>query len=729
MAQPKSQFKRKAQPTPANAGPLISLDQIGWVIYLIACAAVPGSYFFNEIVTEYYWGKALWGVTLFPLSILIAFVTVQKRKVLYWHRSHVIWPYLAFIGVCLLSFTWASNVWKSLERAIQVSGGFFALLGAMHYINSRRRVWQLLSVSLVTATIITFYGLMQFSEIFYLPRDQYKTADPSTTIGLTNFVVEYLVSMTPIFLIGGLAIARDWLRVLWFVGASIVMIYFGIADNRAGILGLLSGMGVIFIVMTWFIYKRNQIVGIPKSTFQKGLGFIFVALVAFLVATPPGQKIVERMESIGDFSISEEGHFNSTDASIRFRLQTWDMALRNMIPANLWVGVGLANIEVEFPRYYTEFLEKMTLRHNTRVVRAHNEYVQILTDLGLLGFIPFMLFLWGLVKTIAELSRIVRQRSDFVMFAGLGGGVAAFAVNAFFAFPLQVPSSSINFFVFVGLLDAVRRIIKKEVNPEDSDVKEIKLTGAAKMLMPTLIAVTVSGQAFAMNYAYHALSAEVRNKEARVFKRYKKWDETLALMHEAVRHNDNMEGYWYDRAVALMHFKRYPEALDNLLKTAELVPNYAMGRKQIAVLASQLGKTELAVNEYRATMAIFKTQRAELTRLASDLATKQGRPDLSIPLLEEAFEAGITTTELMTRYANALAVGKKTEEAVKVYEDLFNNRGVKSADLRGNYGTMLMKLERYPEAKESLHYATLGSSKNAPQLVQLRQGVSSDIRS
>ncbi len=703
IPQSKSQFANRATLTPENLNnESFNIEKLGWWIYLLAIAMVPASYFFNGIVTEYYWGKTLWSCVLFPTSILLALANTQKRKFFVWHDSRVIVPYLVFVAVVLLSITWASNSWKATERAIQISGGFFALIGGLHYINNRRRMWQVFGISLLTATAITFYGLMQLTEIFYLPKDQYKNPDPSTTIGLTNFVVEYLITMIPLFLTGFLAINRDWLRMIWILGTSSVFFYFLVADNRAGYLSLIAGATILFVAMTYFVVKRNEVLEIPKKLYLSVVGAIVLAGAIGLVVTPVGQKIVDRMMSITDFT---------GDASIRFRIHTWDQCINNMIPDNLLLGVGFANIEVEFPRYYTQFLEGMTLRHNTRVVRAHNEYVQMLVDLGIIGLLPFLWFMFGLFRTGVDISNKIHTKEDFVIGVSLSAGIVAFLTNAFFAFPLQVPSSSINFFVFVVLFDRFRFLVVKESGDPTGD-RTIKLVGPLQFAIPVLMVITFVGQAWATNYSYHALYAEVRNKEARVYKRYKKWDETLQLMHEAVDHNKNMEGYWYDRAVALMHFKGYEEALDNLLQTKRLVPNYAMGRKQIGVLAAQLGKTELAVNEYRATMNIFKSQREELTKLIADTSLRRGRPDLLLPVLEEGFALGFTGPFYQLNYANALAVSKRYPDAINVYEVLLKDAKNENPGTLSNYATALMNVKRNAEARKIFEQVTAAQPNN-----------------
>ena len=388
-------FKTRSVPVadPAQVGDLLSVETIGWTLYLLAVAMIPASYFFNEIVTEYYWSKTLWGVLLFPTSLILAIWSAAQKGKLVWRDSYVALPFLVFFVICVASLGWASNIWKGIERGVQISGGFFAFWAGMHYLNSRKRLKQVLYLSIFVAFGITFYGLMQYAEIYYLPRDQYKNADPSTTIGLTNFVVEYLDVLMALIPILILTEKRIWMRLLLAIQGGVILYYFLIADNRAGYLALIAEIIFVGVVGSLIVARKADLIHVSRKRYFQVIGGVLALGAVLLVATPTGSKVVERMSTITQFK---------QDASIRFRIETWKQCVQNMIPHNWAIGVGMANVEVDFPLYYTDFLEGMTLRHNTRVVRTHNDYIQVMVDLGLLGLIPFLWFLVGLMRKIGR---------------------------------------------------------------------------------------------------------------------------------------------------------------------------------------------------------------------------------------------------------------------------------------------------------------------------------------
>ncbi|RMF18121.1 MAG: hypothetical protein D6761_03230, partial [Candidatus Dadabacteria bacterium] len=666
---------------------LLKSERLEYGLFLLfgwACAVVPVVYFHNGLVTEYYFSKTIWANFFVPLPLLIwAAVSLLDRRIVL-PRARILPPLALFLAWALLSISWTTNPYKSIELIGKVGIGPVALFGVILFANTRDRLRGLTMLVFWTMVAVTVYGFFQYFEVFYLPKDQYGDADPSTTIGLTNFVVEYLVLflLTPAFVF--LDDRRRWVRTLCAATFACVMAYLIIARNRNAMLGFIGEVLVLAALLLGVAWRQRARLPFSRRQVAVGILVLVLGIVGLFSGTEIGRRVWERFGSLTVPTEQEAGagaveiflKRARRDASIRFRIETWYQCLKNMFPDNPVAGVGLANLEVEFPRYYTEFLEGMTIRNNTRVVRSHNEYVQALADLGLVGFTLFLWFLIQVFRSSAEGIRYLRTREDWLWWFGLNLGLVGFAITAFFAFPLQVPTSSIYFFILAGLSTSYTRVLREREQQTTEDWIILDL-GDGDWRLPALWAVTgiFAGSVLTLEtFTYNALVGEVRNKEARVYKRYKRWDEAYALLSDAISHYPWMEGYYYDRAVVQMQRKKMKEALQDLRKTAELVPNYAMGRKQIGMLAQQMGMTELAVNEFRATMNIYKQQREELTLLIGRTALRGQRPDLAIPVLEETLEIEgdklKKKRELLRMLADAYGMSGKGAESIKVFEQL-----------------------------------------------------------
>jgi hypothetical protein len=82
---------------------------------------------------------------------------------------------------------------------------------------------------------------------------------------------------------------------------------------------------------------------------------------------------------------------------------------------------------------------------------SHNEPVQLLTEVGILGFSLIIFFLFGYLREI--FSVWFRRKSSFAVFLSLGCllGILSIMLHSFFEFMLHVPAVGFLFFVILAL--------------------------------------------------------------------------------------------------------------------------------------------------------------------------------------------------------------------------------------------------------------------------------------
>lgn len=656
-----------------------------YLAFIWAVAVIPVVYFHNGIVTEYYFSKAIWGNLFIALPILVFwFLNLQQgRFVLPTARTAL--PLALLCGWGVFSLTWAENPYKGLEYIGRVGMASVAYFGALYFIRTERQIRGFLFLAIWTMVAVSLYGFLQWGEVFYLPKDQYGEADPSTTIGLTNFVVEYFMPLMLTAPMLFLLDRRRWVRSLLLFASVCILLYLIVSRNRAAMLGFLTEMTLLIGVVVWLVLRHRDRFRVNPRWAIAGVLAIVLGLGLLLGGTTVGQRVSVRfVEMFEPTALEKEQELSasevlvarlSKDASTRFRMHTWYQSINFMFPAAPVAGVGLANLEVEFPEFYTDFLEGMTLRNNTRVVRAHNEYVQLLVDLGIIGFLLFFWMIGHLLRNMAQSLQLARNRDELLLWLAIHLGFVGVAVECFFAFPLHIPTSAVFIFVMLAISEAWRRLmLERHAGAKEGStgwlVAQVDSPGRA-VAGWLIFAAGVGLTLYQTQFAYRALVGEVRSKEARVLKRFQRWDESYVLLSDAIRHYPWMEGYYYDRAVVMMQRGQMREALRDLQVTSELVPNYGMGRRQIGQLAAQLGMTELAVDEFRHSMLIYKSQRAELTELIARTALRGQRPDLAVETLRETMdEHGVVNVTLLRLRADAYAMLGQMDEARGMLEAL-----------------------------------------------------------
>jgi O-antigen ligase len=108
------------------------------------------------------------------------------------------------------------------------------------------------------------------------------------------------------------------------------------------------------------------------------------------------------------------------------------------------VGTGLGTFAVAFRRYQTTLL-------NSFVDHAHNDYLEVTTDTGILGaallFIPIIGLVIKMILAYAA-ARSAYRRS--VLLACIGSA-AALLVHTTMDFNLQIPANALLFAVVLGI--------------------------------------------------------------------------------------------------------------------------------------------------------------------------------------------------------------------------------------------------------------------------------------
>ena len=132
------------------------------------------------------------------------------------------------------------------------------------------------------------------------------------------------------------------------------------------------------------------------------------------------------------------GQTSKGDANTGVRLLLWGTAFE-MFREHPLAGVGADNYEVAFPEARARFAERNTnsplveLNEGFLAQRAHNEYLQMLAELGVFGFTLFALF--ALALAVAALRALRNSRSP----------LAPASVSTLVAFALSSGASSVSF--------------------------------------------------------------------------------------------------------------------------------------------------------------------------------------------------------------------------------------------------------------------------------------------
>lgn len=241
-----------------------------------------------------------------------------------------------------------------------------------------------------------------------------------------------------------------------------------------------------------FAAARNAIlIGGPP------LAIVLTALLVLFVVGPRGRTQADAR--VGQ-AVAENG-------GIGIRPAVWKATLRmaRNFPA---FGVGLAAWPEIFPRYESGPWNPYYFRE------AHNDYLQYLSETGLVGVV---LAAWFLAMAVARLfaSRKGLSSEDWPLFIALMLALGAMAFHELVDFCLHVPANALLFTLFLGLAlrigwrGAARKSAVIIERPSDSRAAAIGMIGASAALIA--LALVQKGLAYPYDIEAAATPKEARD--------------------------------------------------------------------------------------------------------------------------------------------------------------------------------------------------------------------------
>jgi len=193
-----------------------------------------------------------------------------------------------------------------------------------------------------------------------------------------------------------------------------------LSGSRGGMLAIVAEL----IILSVLLVKQ-------KRSLRTAIGVgLFLAIVVGLLTWVGGSELSKRIATVGPLH-SEI----SSDIRININRDGLKMFLKKPV-----LGWGLGTFPVVYPQFRTFYT-------NFFVNEAHNDYLQLLVEMGLLGFATMLWFLLTVytraIKKIRDWTGEISGAVTLACMLGLSGILVHSAVD----FNLQIPANAALFFV------------------------------------------------------------------------------------------------------------------------------------------------------------------------------------------------------------------------------------------------------------------------------------------
>ncbi|HEY2962012.1 MAG TPA: O-antigen ligase family protein [Pyrinomonadaceae bacterium] len=408
--------------------------------FLVICLAIVLSAL--AYGTVHYWALGLFN--LGALTILVLWVLDSwKLGNLRFSRNALQLPLLGALGIGLvqllpLASTLSRDPYSTRLVLVQLATLLIYFAATLVFVDTPHRLHLLVRTIMIFGFFLAIFGLTQS---FTSPTKVYWVRELEQSTAFGPFINRHhfagymeLTIALPLGLLFAGAVDKEK-RLLYLFVAGLMGIALVMTTSRGGIISLVAE--IVFLVIVTGIWRSQNERRRTKTSRLKRAGIRIGLTAALLVGLFLGVIFLG-----GEFSIYRFIDSVNTDDPTTGRAHFWSVTL-DIIKANPYVGTGLGAFGVVYTKYDTR-------NGLFRLEQAHNDYLQVLSDAGVVGGVVALSFVMLLFYKALQRAK---SRDDFrrgIALAGLGGCFAVL-IHSFFDFTLHTTSNALLFLVLAAL--------------------------------------------------------------------------------------------------------------------------------------------------------------------------------------------------------------------------------------------------------------------------------------
>ncbi|MEK7536873.1 MAG: tetratricopeptide repeat protein [Patescibacteria group bacterium] len=423
--------------------PKVNLENI--IKYGIYLSALIPLVIFSEFMSPFHFGKVLVFRSLVEiLAVFYVILLIQKGKAYLPPRTPLFWAVTLFtLAFGLTTFT-SVNFYQSFFGTLERMGGWFSFFHFWLFfvmataVLRKKEDWlTFIKLSLVASLLSAFYGFLQKTDLKWVIGSGGRNKIFGT--------------------IGNPALFAGYMIVNAFLA---LMLYFRPANskNEKYFYGFVFLIGVLAVLMTGV---RGSVLGVITGIIVFGLFYSFdfgsakikKYTIYFLVLVITTAGI---LYSLRNTEFVKESHYLSRYADISpksFTVQTrfwawqagfdgWNDSLKTMV-----FGWGPEMFNVPFSKHFNPKFFR-GLGSETLFDRAHNQFLEILFTMGIIGFIAYILIFILAFQVVRKLNDTAENK---VFKIGLISALVAYAIHNAFIF--DTSANYIMFFLVIGFIN------------------------------------------------------------------------------------------------------------------------------------------------------------------------------------------------------------------------------------------------------------------------------------
>ncbi len=397
---------------------------------------------------------------LFTIILIILWIIkLLSVEGVTWNKNKLNLPIYLFIIILSFSLMISNTIEVSFGDYIIFISYIILYFLVINVIGKKNEFDSFIKLYFLTSFIVSLYTLIQ-----YYGFDPYldNLHSLTSTIGQKNWISNYLAMIFPVVFSYFLLEQTKKDKIKYFFFLSILYATLMICQSR----GIWISISITTILAIYIIFKFKLI-----KIFQENKKWLTLLLVTFLIITiiySTDNPLNKSAITIPQRALST---FDEQDPSINTRLLIWGATL-DMIKDKPLFGSGIGTFKMNYLDYQANYLKENPyyIKYSGKAAEAHNEYLQIWAELGIIGLGIFLSIIFIFYNIAIKYFKNEESNRNKIIVFGLLLGITIFLIHNLFTFPLHVPVLGFTFFILLGLTVGyiggfdLNRINKKNVN-------------------------------------------------------------------------------------------------------------------------------------------------------------------------------------------------------------------------------------------------------------------------
>lgn len=386
-------------------------------------------------------------ILLIKLKKYLAVNSILRRKIFLFFGIYLLFSSLSLIN--------AINIPEGLFSLGKILVSFILFVNAVLILNKNRAACSILSkIISICALLVSLIGITQhFFDFFNFV--------PGVDVVYSLFVNRNLFSSVlflalPFLIYSYFSFSKFWL-IINFITISFSFFLITIIKARAVWLGILTSFIFVILLVVFFKYKKKkycQKIWISKRGILLGLAIIVITVTAYIffsadISSHRGQKEIT----------SRDG--------LNVRLKAWQKTIP-MVQEHPLLGVGVGNWKIVLPKYGVKGMR--TEKGAYQYIRPHNDFVWVLAEIGIIGFIAYLTIFLLLIYYLLRIISKTKSSGDRLFSILLLFGLIGYMVVSSFSFPRERIFHLVLFIFLISTITVIyernfpnRRPVKKSI--------------------------------------------------------------------------------------------------------------------------------------------------------------------------------------------------------------------------------------------------------------------------